>query len=250
MKKSIFLILLSSLLFFSACGKTTNITTSSSLDNVTGNITLPLDASTDKVRGEETLIGNLVTDSLKAYAENINYQVDFAVQQGGGIRFGASATNGVYPSGNIYTDIFSEILPYGNTLTIITISGSDLKNVFEHSVSKLPSKNGCFLQLSKEVQIFVDLTKSTEAVSTNSTLIPGNRITSIKINGKDYSPTQNYTFATNSYIAGGGDTYLILKNIVGSKNIDTKVDIKEALKWYVKKNSPITPKIENRIVFQ
>ena len=88
------------------------------------------------VRNAETDLGDLCADAIRAAAGT-----DIAVMNGGGIRAGLRA-------GEItYGDVLS-VFPFGNHLRTIEVTGQQLLDALELSVSKLPEENGGFLQVS------------------------------------------------------------------------------------------------------
>ena len=125
----------------------------------------------------------------------------------------------------------------------------------------MPNKfSGWFLQVSNGVQIEVDTTKQAQIIDDvtnpdNPTIVTeGERISKIKINNADYSPTAEYTFAVTKWISEGFDGFVTLKNIDASRRAyiiecSTCSQNRESLKAYIK-NTPVTPIIEGRIVIK
>ena len=144
-------------------------------------------------------------------------------------------------------------------LTIVQVTGSELKSILERSVSSLPTEyKGWFLQISKELKIQVNL--SLQAQVLNETVDPpvinteGERIVSIKINNIDYSPDTVYTLFTYQWISSGEeDGFVTFRNISSSLKEDLDCEgcdmDKEALKLYIETHTPVTPVIEGRITF-
>ena len=228
--------------------------------NVVGEITVDLDANKSHIRSGESLIGNMVADAFKEYAESEGKTIDFAFANSGGIRFSEEThQDGIYPAGEITDEIISEMLPWiSQVLTIVQVSGSELKSILERSVSSLPSGyKGWFLQISKELKIQVNLSLQPQVL--NETVDPpvihteGERIVSIKINNIDYSPDAVYTLFTYQWISSGEDGFVTFRNISSSLKEDLDCggcDMdKEALKLYIETHTPITPVIDGRITF-
>jgi 5'-nucleotidase len=91
-------------------------------------------------RFKECNLGNLIADSMAyAYASRYsspdNYWTDapVALIQGGGLRasFVVRGTNG-----DMSKAALSSILPFGNPLWVVQVTGKELREVFEHSVSR------------------------------------------------------------------------------------------------------------------
>lgn len=70
-------------------------------------------------RKKETAIGDMVADSMLWYAKSQNLNPDFAFQNGGGIR--TDIGEGDITKGTIY-----EVLPFDNSIMIVTLKGSDV----------------------------------------------------------------------------------------------------------------------------
>ena len=131
-------------------------------------------------------------------------------------------------------DILSE-LPFGNVTVLLELSGSDIINALEHSLSKIEDKSGRFLQVS-------GLEFSYDPKAT-----VGERIIKILVDGKSIDKKKIYKIATNDYIANGGDGFKILKSAKrlidasGAKLMATMV------MDYATKIKIIDSKIEGRI---
>lgn len=220
-----------------------------------GEIKVNLDASKSEVRTKETLIGNMICDAIKADAERKGKVVNFAVMNGGDIRFSAeNRPSGIYPAGLFTTEMIDEMLPFGNTNVVVKVTGKELKSIFERSVAQLPIAKGPFLQVSKELKIIIDTTKApqiiNELVEPNVIVSNGNRIVSIKINNVEYDSLATYTLVTSDYIAEGNDGYVTFRNISADKKGNLGEDQSGALKEYIILNTPLTPVIEGRISYQ
>ncbi|WP_085991039.1 S-layer homology domain-containing protein [Oceanobacillus senegalensis] len=148
------------------------------------------------VRNSETPLGNLITDGMLAKAKEYNEDVVMAMQNGGGIRAGID--QGPITVGEVIT-----VLPFGNTLATVEVTGAELKEVFETSFKEYPAESGGFLHIAGGV------------VEYDSSQPAGERIVSISIEKEDGTLTeveddQTYTIATNAFTAKGGDGYTTL----------------------------------------
>ena len=76
------------------------------------------------VRAGETNLGNIITDGMLAKAKEIDPSTVIAFQNGGGIRTSI-------PQGPITYGQAIGVLPFGNTLALMELSGTELKTVFE-----------------------------------------------------------------------------------------------------------------------
>lgn len=220
---------------------------------VIGKLMVDLDANEYIVRKREALIGNMVADAIKSEYDSKNKSVHFILVNGGGIRFSASKReDGIYKAGDFTADMADEMLPFGNTYVTVTLTGKQLKEVFERSVAQYPLAKGNFMQLSKEVKIVVDTTQPAQVLNIDETAIVshGSRIISIKINNVDFDNLTLYKVGVPDFIADGNDGYTTMRKLAGSLKEYSGEDMANVLKEYVIITSVIEPKLEGRITFQ
>lgn len=179
-------------------------------------------------RTEETNLGDLIADSLVWSCAKNGEQVDCAITNGGGIRAAIEA-------GNISKKNVNTVLPFGNTINIIKIKGSDLLEVLEASTQSTPEPIGGFPQVSG-----ITFTLNTAVAYDAGDLYEGstynspksiNRVTITSIGGKAFDPNAIYTVATNDFLAAGGDTYHAFKTAIA--NYDLGIPMDEALMDYI-----------------
>ncbi|WP_342513060.1 5'-nucleotidase C-terminal domain-containing protein [Sporosarcina sp. FSL K6-1522] len=140
------------------------------------------------VRAGETNLGNIITDGMLQKAKEIDPETVIAFQNGGGIR--TSIAKGPITYGNVLS-----VLPFGNPLAIIELSGAELKSTFEHAVKEYPKESGGFLHVAGMQVIF------------DGTAEQGKRIVSLRIDGKEIDDNKMYKAATNVFTARGGDGF-------------------------------------------
>ncbi|MFP3355838.1 cell wall-binding repeat-containing protein [Planococcus sp. SIMBA_143] len=144
------------------------------------------------IRASETNLGNFITDGMLAKAQQINPDTTIALQNGGGIR--ASIEPGPITYGEVLT-----VLPFGNALAIMEVTGQEIKDALEHSVREYPKENGGFLHVSG---MFFNYDGKAPA---------GDRVLSVFVDTGDFYDEldleETYTVATNSFTAKGGDGY-------------------------------------------
>ena len=182
------------------------------------------------VRAGETNLGNLITDGMLAGAKKIDPEVQFAFQNGGGIR--ASIDAGDITVGEVMT-----VMPFGNALGIVKLTGAEIYEIAEHSVKDFPKEFGGFLHFSG-LQVEFD-----------GKAIAGKRVKSIKLNGKELDKTAYYKGATNTFTAKGGDGYETLAKAYadgrvsepGTVDFEMFIDHLNTLK-------NVEPKVEGRII--
>ena len=179
-------------------------------------------------RTEETNLGDLITDALVWKATQEGEAVDAAITNGGGIRATIEA-------GDITKKDINTVLPFGNTLSIIKITGAELLEVLEASTFCTPEAIGGFPQVSG-IEFTLDTTKAYD----QGDEYPGttyfapktiNRVTITSVGGKDFDPAATYTIATNDFMASGGDTYYRFVN--ATANYDLGIAMDEVVMQYI-----------------
>lgn len=186
------------------------------------------------VRTQETNLGDFAADAYKYTAEayvadnNLDYTIDGAIQNGGGVRATVEA-------GDISMDKLYTVFPFGNTVSIVTVTGAQLLEALEASCSACPEALGAFPQVSGIV-FTIDTTVPYEKGEQypDSTYYapakPGSRVTIQSVGGKDFDPEATYHIAVNNFMADGGDTYYVFSNV---ESVDTGVIDAEGLISYV-----------------
>jgi 2',3'-cyclic-nucleotide 2'-phosphodiesterase (5'-nucleotidase family) len=185
-----------------------------------------LDSRRNVVRAEESTMGDLIADAMKAATG-----ADVAIMNGGGIR-----ADRTYDAGATLTrrDILTE-LPFGNVTVLTEIPGSQLLAALENGVSQVEKGAGRFPQISGMTVVY------------DPSAEPGKRITEVKIAGAALEQDKLYKVAVNDYILGGGDGYTALG---GGKLInDTGAGALVAtdVMTYVEKTGTVKPTVEGRI---
>ncbi len=194
-----------------------------------------LDGVRENVRTKETNLGNLITDGMLAKAKTINPDTVVALTNGGGIR--ASFDAGDITVGEVLT-----VMPFGNSLAIMNLTGAEIKTALEHSVSQAPAANGAFLQVSGLKFTY------------DSSLAAGSRVTSVEVkdaagNFAAINDTATYAVATNTFTAKGGDGYTVFADAYADGRVSEPgfVDY-EIFIDYLKQSTNVNPAVEGRIV--
>ena len=188
-------------------------------------------------RTQETNNGDLITEAmLWSVLENIGdaLTVDedhvVAITNGGGIRAPIKA-------GDITMKDINTVLPFGNTIAVVYVTGAELLEVLEASTFCTPTKVGAYPQTTG-IKFTVDTTKAYDA---NEETYPGStyygpksiqRVTIESINGKDFDESATYAVVTNNFCAPGGDTYYAFA--AASSQFDTSIPMDEAVVEYIK----------------
>ena len=188
-------------------------------------------------RDSETNNGDLITDAMlwkvmqNKEGLTVNEDHVVAITNGGGIRAAIKA-------GDVTKKDIKTVLPFGNTIEVIYVTGTELLEALEASTFCVPESIGGFPQVSG-----ISYTISTGAVyDANAETYPAstyygpksiNRVTINSINGKDFKLGDTYAVVTNNFSAAGGDTYYAFK--AATAKFDTGVPLDEAVMEYVTK---------------
>ena len=137
---------------------------------------------------------------------------------------------------NEYVQDINTVLPFGNTLSIVKVTGTELLEALEASTYCTPDALGGFPQVSG-IQFTIDTGKSYDAGalypdSTYHAPKSINRVTIQSVGGKAFDEKAVYTIATNDFMAAGGDTYYAFKAASANYNIGVPMD--EVLMDYIK----------------
>ena len=160
-------------------------------------------------RTGETNLGDLIADAFRWYAlEQGDLGVDedhvVALTNGGGIRASVAA-------GDITATDILTVLPFGNEVAYVNVTGEVLLEALEASTYCTPEEVGAFPQVAG-IEFTVDTTKAYdqgEQYPSSTYYGPNsiNRVTINSINGQPFDPEANYVVVTNDFLAAGGDTY-------------------------------------------
>lgn len=191
------------------------------------------DGERENVRTRETNLGNLIGDAMLSYGQNgFSHPSDFAVTNGGGIR------SNIEPGDITLGDIIA-VLPFGNSISQIKVTGAQVREMFEMSVRSAAQKdatgkiilddygqpklgaNGGFLHVSSSIHVYYDSTKAgtllaNEDGNTTGETKVGERILYIEVLNQEtggfeaLKDSESYYMATNDFLAAGGDGYDML----------------------------------------
>jgi len=190
----------------------------------------------EEVRSQETNLGDLVMDAAVWSATNeLEMKVDadhiVGVVNGGCIR--ASIEKGDVTKKQVFN-----VLPFGNTISVDYLKGSELLEALEASVFMAPEAAGGFPQVSN-MKIQIDLSKEFDPgeLYPNSTYFAPKsiqRVTILEINGKPFNPDDTYAVVTSNFVAAGGDTYYAFKRSrLDGNTVDTPVTLYSAVMNYI-----------------
>jgi 5'-nucleotidase/UDP-sugar diphosphatase len=183
-------------------------------------------------RAGECALGNAVADAMLEAARPHGGVA--AITNAGGLR--ANLGPGKVTLGDV-----NAVLPFGNTLSVVTLSGADLRLVLEHGLSLGPdgAGSGRFPQLAGL------------AVRFDPARPAGSRVLRLAIRATDGSesevrPDATYRIATNSFMRGGGDGYAVLRDR-GTDGYEASVPLDEVLADAIARAGRITPRLDGRL---
>jgi 5'-nucleotidase/UDP-sugar diphosphatase len=197
---------------------------------VIGKTNVILDGNYAKVRTEETNLGDLIADAMLDKIRPDDAQI--AIFNSGNIRNSIS-------EGDVTVAEVLEVLPFGNKITRIDVTGIQLKTALENGVSHVKEVAGRFPQVAG-LRFFW-----------NSFAPIGSRISSIQVRNQkgDYeliNPNATYRVVTNDFLLNGNDGYNIFKD--AKNQINTGFLLSDVVIDYITTHSPINSQTESRIV--
>jgi len=184
---------------------------------VVSNSPVELNGDRENVRVRETNLGNVVADSLYQYGQTgFSHPTDIAVTNGGGLRE-TIAKDKPITKGNVIA-----VLPFGNTISQIQVTGQQVLDMFEKSL-------GSILQVDKAGKTVLDengqpllepsggfLQVSGVKVYYDTNLPSGKRILAVQVKNRTtglydrLDLAKIYYLTTNDFLAAGGDGYTML----------------------------------------
>jgi 2',3'-cyclic-nucleotide 2'-phosphodiesterase (5'-nucleotidase family) len=196
----------------------------------------------------ESLVGDLTTDSLR-----LTYGVDFAITNAGGLR-----ANLTCPTTDIATDFCPAftpppypisrgqvlaVLPFGNSVVKVQVTGAELKTMLENGVSFFGTTlgDGRFPQVSGLCFTYDISAPGGSRVTGAVRQAADGTCTGTAI---DFSDSASYWIAENDFMATGGDGY---PNFYSSGRVIFLDYMDAVLADYLTANTPVSPAIQGRI---
>jgi len=166
-----------------------------------------LDGDRERVRRQPTNLGTLVARAMMDRTG-----ADLAVMNSGGVRDSL-------PSGTIsYRDVL-KVQPFGNTVAVVQMSGTELLAYLKSAAAMTPG-SGAFPQTAG-VQM----------------RIAGGQLEEVRIAGAPLDPLRSYRMALTNFTATGGDGYPRLANHPGY--VDSGFVDADVLRAYIARRSPL-----------
>lgn len=204
-------------------------------DQVVGLLAGDVDITKSRVRLGDNAIGQLVADAYRHSADDPAVAsglppADVGFENAGAIRNeGVCQSNDVIPRGPVRRKTLRQVLPFDDTVSVVTVDVPTLKRVMEHAVAGFSAGNapatqaGAFLQLSG-MTVVADCGRQAESASS-----PGARVVRMVLEDAfgDGGPggavlfdadggvvaTRPVRIACNSFLLSGGDGYAMLSSL-------------------------------------
>ena len=166
----------------------------------------------------ESPLGDLIADAIVAATAEQGLQVGF--MNNGGIRKDLDSGPGMVATfGHAQA-----VLPFGNTLVAMDLTGAQLKQLLELQWTS-DTGNGSVLQVSSSLRYSWDSTRPA-----GQRIVPG----SIKVDGVTLADDQVVRVVANNFLAEGGDTFAMFGK--GTRRVDIKIRDLDALLAYLAKH--------------
>jgi len=135
------------------------------------------------------------------------------------------------PAGEItYAQAFS-VMPFGNNLVVMTLTGADIKKAIEQQFDGPVRDEGfpAVLAASMGFRYSIDMNRPS-----------GDRVTAMSLNGKAIRMDARYRVALNNYLASGGDG---IDAFTAGTNLTDKgvIDLDALIAWIAKGREPPKP---------
>ena len=207
-------------------------------NKIVGKITGDMPNTTSNANGESSL-GDVIADSqLNATSAGTQNAV-VAFMNPGGIRAPGFSVNqisaGEQPGEMTYNEVFT-VQPFGNSLVTMTVSGTDVRQVLEQQFS------GCRGQITTRIlQVSKGITYQQDPNGSSCE----KKIGKIEIGGKPLDPPAKYRITVNSFLATGGDGFVVLNT--GTDRVGGDLDIDAMIAWFSANAGGLAPGAANRI---
>ncbi|MBU3097688.1 MULTISPECIES: 5'-nucleotidase C-terminal domain-containing protein [Clostridium] len=190
----------------------------------------------------ESQLGNWMADVVKNYSKS---KAEVGIVNNGGIRLSPIA------QGNVTVGTIFNIMPFDNTICTTTMTGAQLKYIFEQAVKT----DGVGIQISG-VKFTYDSSKQSYVsakVATDGTISPevlGKRVQNIvrESDGSIVKDTDIIKVNAPDFVATGGDSFTGFVNpTIKATLVDSHYTVRDALNDDVRANGKISAIMNNRI---
>jgi 5'-nucleotidase len=169
----------------------------------------------------ESPLGDVIADAAAAATREQGVQIGF--MNPGGIRRDLEAGEG----GVVSFGQAQSVLPFGNTLVVMDLTGAQLVRVLEEQWDR-PGHERYMLQVSQGLSYQWDSTRPA-----GQRIVPG----SVKVNGAPVDPNKTYRVVANNFLAEGGDNFPTLGQ--AANRVDTQIRDLDGLVAWLKQHPEI-----------
>jgi len=166
----------------------------------------------------ESPMGNLMADAMLA-----STKADIAFSNHGGVRADL-------PAGQITPRHVFAVMPFGNRVVVMKVTGGFLKDLVEDRVSG--TSRGMVVG---GAEIVIDRSKP-----------DGSRVVKFNIGGQPIDPNREYNLAVSDYLAEGNSGYERLLTVTPDHINYSGILLRQSMIDYIKNHSPIIPKTDGR----
>ena len=195
------------------------------LDVVVGHTTVPLEARRTPLRTRESNLADFVADAMRT-----RLRTDVALLNGGGIR-----SDRIMPAGPLTRRDVAALLPFGNVVVTLELTGRELREALEQGMSRLEREGGGFLQVSGLALTF------------DPSRPAGQRVVALEIAGAALDPQRRYTAAVVDYVANGGDGVTAFRTARVTTDAASGPLLADVLLQAVASRGTISPQVDGRL---
>lgn len=192
----------------------------------------------------ESNMGNLVTDGMRWKADQyddglMNESVEIAFTNPGGLRADIRIPAGVIPPYSITWGDTFHVMPFGNTLFVMDLTGAQIQTLLDQSASLakgILQTSGARWQWRNDCRCSTPTTWGAYHVTVHGAPLEAERV---------------YRVVTNDFLAGGQDGWTTFAE--GTNRWNTYLDMQEAvneyIRWYNEMIGPLDHRVEGRITY-
>jgi 5'-nucleotidase len=196
-------------------------------------------------RASESALGNAIADALRdTLATPLRGGAQIGVVNPGGMRnelfYAGTPDPDTNKDGVVTYAEANAVLPFVNNLWTVRMTGAEFKEVLEqqwqtNADGTIPSRPFLHLGLSDNVSTTLDPSKPM-----------GQRVTSVRVDGKPLELDREYVIGTFSFLAQGGDNFRAFTKGISK---DSGLIDREGWIEYLRNNKPVSPSFDRRQVF-
>lgn len=187
----------------------------------------------------ESALGDVIADAQLDATDDPGFgDAVIAFMNPGGIRANLiydQISGGELPGEVTYGEIFT-VQPFGNSLVTMTLTGAQIETLLEQQFV------GCGQTFNRILQVSEGFSYTWDSGGGGCNKVDP---ASITLNGTTIDPGGSYRVTVNSFLADGGDKFLVL--VSGTDRLGGDLDL-DAFESYLTANSPVAPGPQNRII--